>query len=48
MVENSRKFTFPISIDPSMFDEMEFARGATSRSAFVRAAIQLKLAEGPV
>lgn len=45
MGESSRKFTFPISIDPSTFDEMELARGATSRSAFVRDAIQLKLAE---
>lgn len=39
-----RNFTFTVSIDPSTFNEVEKARGATTRSAFVRDAIQMKLA----
>jgi len=44
----ARKFTFPISIDPSTFNQMETARGTTSRSAFVRDAIRTKLSKTSV
>lgn len=40
-----RKFTFPISIDPTPFEQLGLARGASTRSAFVRDAIRMKLSK---